>query len=110
AGFHRYEVSAWARPGRESRHNRNYWEFGDYIGIGAGAHGKLSHTDGSIERRRKTRMPAHYLDVGRAMLAECRIVAPEELPLEFLMNALRLDEGFALELFEARTGLPLRSI
>lgn len=110
AGFHRYEVSAWARPGRESRHNRNYWEFGDYIGIGAGAHGKLSHTDGSIERRRKTRMPAHYLDVGRAMLAESRIVAPEELPLEFLMNALRLDEGFELELFEARTGQPLRSI
>lgn len=105
AGFHRYEVSAWARPGRESRHNRNYWEFGDYIGIGAGAHGKLSHADGRIERRRKTRMPAHYLDPGRDMLAESRAVPAGELPLEFLMNALRLDEGFALDLFEARTGL-----
>lgn len=105
-GYRRYEVSAFARPGCESRHNRNYWEFGDYIGIGAGAHGKLTREAGNIERRRKTRMPAHYLDPGRSMLAESRLVPPAELPLEFLMNALRLDTGFDLALFEARTGLP----
>ena len=109
AGYRQYEVSAWARPGYECRHNLNYWRFGDYIGIGAGAHGKRSLAGGQIVRRRKTRMPGDYLAGGGApALAEP--VAAEDLPLEFLMNALRLTEGFAAALYEQRTGLPFATL
>jgi len=103
--YARYEISAYAQAGKQARHNLNYWLFGDYLGIGAGAHGKLTQPDGSIVRTRKTRMPAHYLDHSRTRLTESRTIPVEELPFEFMMNALRLCEGCPAALFEARTGL-----
>jgi putative oxygen-independent coproporphyrinogen III oxidase len=109
-GYARYEISAYAQAGRQARHNLNYWLFGDYLGIGAGAHGKLTQADGSIQRTRKTRMPAHYLDRSRTLLAESRTIPVDELPFEFMMNALRLCEGCPAALFEARTGLPPEQI
>ncbi|MDY6983339.1 MAG: radical SAM family heme chaperone HemW [Pseudomonadota bacterium] len=143
-GYARYEISAYAQPGRRARHNINYWEFGDYLGIGAGAHGKvtLPETE-TILRTRKTRMPAHYLSAAgdlsitssalstaagvtslamevtaaddssstrRGFTAETKSVPRDELPLEFMMNALRLCDGVASESFAARTGLPLSTI
>ncbi|MCB1671966.1 MAG: YggW family oxidoreductase, partial [Pseudomonadales bacterium] len=105
AGLKRYEVSAYARPGRQSLHNRNYWQFGDYIGIGAGASGKL--TLGSENRRirtRKTRQPSHYLARSGTYLAEVSDITPDSLDLEFFMNALRLTDGFPTDLYESRTG------
>jgi len=105
AGFSQYEVSAYARTGRRARHNCNYWTFGDYIGIGAGAHGKLTDPgQGHILRTRQTREPRRYLASG-VPEPVTEPVAPQDLPFEFLMNALRLSEGFALPLFESRTGL-----
>lgn len=110
-GFRRYEISAFSRPGRRARHNLNYWEFGDYLGIGAGAHGKLSarRPDGSlaITRTRKTRMPRQYLAAGGLYLVEQAEVPIDERPFEFMMNALRLAEGVSATLFTERTGLPL---
>jgi oxygen-independent coproporphyrinogen-3 oxidase len=106
AGYEQYEVSAFARPGRESRHNRNYWSFGDYLGIGAGAHGKLTHADGRIERRWKVRHPNAYL-VAAGMagaVAGSRDLGPDELAVEFMMNALRLRAGVPETLFAERTG------
>ena len=108
--FQRYEVSAFARPGRQSLHNRNYWEFGDYLGIGAGAHGKLTGTAGTIERSRKTRQPDHYLDTDKALTAQRRRLTRTELPLEFMMNALRLSEGVPAPLFPRRTGMTAEDI
>ncbi|MCC6297192.1 MAG: radical SAM family heme chaperone HemW [Pseudomonadales bacterium] len=106
AGYRRYEISAYARPGEDSRHNRNYWEFGDYLGIGAGAHGKLSDpATGRIVRRRKSRQPRHYLDAADPCVA-CEAIPDGERPLEFLMNALRLIDGVPTHYFPARTGLP----
>lgn len=102
AGYERYEVSAFAREGLRSRHNLNYWTFGDYIGIGAGAHGKLS-LPGGICRTTKTRRPEDYL---RSPGTRTVTVEPTELPLEFLMNALRLPGGFDLATFTLGTGLP----
>lgn len=114
AGFHRYEISAYAQPGQASRHNINYWQFGDYLGIGAGAHGKLSRLtrdgDWAIERRWKTRQPDAYLrrvDDIRGFLAGKRAVEPHELPLEFAMNALRLTEGVPLSTWRSHTGQPI---
>jgi putative oxygen-independent coproporphyrinogen III oxidase len=104
AGYRRYEVSALARPGRECRHNLNYWTFGDYIGIGAGAHGKLSLPDGRILRRRRQRRPLEWLKGSR--LAEEHALDAGARRFEFMLNALRLLEGFSLAVFEARTGLP----
>ena len=98
AGFKQYEVSAFARPHEQARHNLNYWQFGDYLGIGAGAHGKLTR-DGAIVRTAKTRLPTDYL---RDPSANDHTVAREDIILEFLMNALRLNEGFSLSLFEQR--------
>jgi putative oxygen-independent coproporphyrinogen III oxidase len=107
-GFKQYEVSAYARDSAHSRHNLNYWEFGDYLGIGAGAHGKLTDIQHNhIIRLRKTRQPAHYLQREAHFTAECRVVPAQELPLEFMMNALRLQEGVPAAWFEQRTGLPL---
>jgi oxygen-independent coproporphyrinogen-3 oxidase len=107
AGFGHYEISAFARPGRRSRHNLNYWEFGDYLGLGAGAHGKLSFAD-RVTRHARIKQPRDYLQAaqGGGSLAEARTVAPRELPFEFMLNAARLVEGFAPQLFAARTGLP----
>ncbi len=108
AGYGQYEVSAYARPGRHCRHNLNYWQFGDYLGIGAGAHGKLTHRhSGEVERRWRLRRPADYLAAAGSAttLAGSRLLGPDDLLLEFLMNALRLNEGFELDLFSQRTGL-----
>ena len=102
AGYVRYEISAFARPGRRCRHNLNYWCYGDYLGIGAGAHGKLTQ-GGDIGRYRKARHPRDYLNDQRRL--DWRQVPPSERPLEFLMNALRLVDGVEEALFSARTGL-----
>ncbi|HSQ70610.1 MAG TPA: radical SAM family heme chaperone HemW [Steroidobacteraceae bacterium] len=110
AGFAQYEVSAWSRPGMQCRHNLNYWRFGDYLGLGAGAHGKLTDRgSGSVRRTARVSDPAAYLAAGSQpeRLAEDRIVTAEELPFEFCLNVLRLGEGFDADLFEQRTGLPL---
>lgn len=106
AGFEHYEVSAFSHAGRRSKHNLNYWQFGDYIGIGAGAHGKLTLSDGCITRTRKTRLPKDYLVSGGKCERNSEAIATEALPFEFMMNALRLNEGFAKELFTELTGLP----
>ncbi|WP_344701883.1 radical SAM family heme chaperone HemW [Halomonas cibimaris] len=117
AGLSRYEISAYARPGHESRHNLNYWTFGDYLGIGAGAHGKLSDVDRqgrwTIERRWKTRQPEAYLQRRwdmRGFVAGKREVPADELPLEFCMNALRLTEGVDAARWPAHTGQPLGAL
>jgi len=102
SGFEHYETSAFARPGRRCRHNLNYWEFGDYLGIGAGAHGKVSFRD-RVTRHERIKQPREYMEAaGRAVE---RIVPPKELPFEFMLNALRLVEGFRDQLFSERTGL-----
>lgn len=108
AGYGHYETSAFARPGRQAAHNRNYWQFGDYLGIGAGAHGKLSFHD-RIIRQLRVKQPAAYLQAmqaGNAVQSEQRI-SRRELPFEFMMNALRLIDGVPAQLFAERTGLPL---
>jgi putative oxygen-independent coproporphyrinogen III oxidase len=103
AGFEHYETSAFARPGRRCAHNLNYWLFGDYLGVGAGAHGKISFPD-RVTRHARAKQPREYL-AGAA--PEERVIPPGELPFEFLLNALRLVEGFDVELFSLRTGLPI---
>jgi oxygen-independent coproporphyrinogen-3 oxidase len=104
AGFAQYEVSAWARPGRRCRHNLAYWRFEDYLGLGAGAHGKAT-TPGGILRTERPKMPRDYMARGTAA-ASRREVPAAELPFEFMLNALRLTEGFTLPQFERATGLP----
>jgi putative oxygen-independent coproporphyrinogen III oxidase len=105
AGFERYEVSAYSRPGRECRHNLNYWMFGDYLGVGAGAHGKLTDAaTGAIVRTTQQREPRRYQAGSPQTIAHQR-VASRDLPFEFMMNALRLTRGFELDLFASRTGL-----
>jgi len=106
-GYRQYETSAYAQPGRQARHNLNYWTFGDFLGIGAGAHVKLSHADGRILRSWKTRLPKDYLDPAKAFRAGEKLLAADELPFEFLMNVLRLTDGVPAMLFTQRTGLPL---
>ncbi|MGH8442838.1 MAG: radical SAM family heme chaperone HemW [Nevskiaceae bacterium] len=111
AGYGQYEVSAYARAGRRCRHNLNYWEFGDYLGIGAGAHGKRTRGGGAtatIERRARHKHPRTWLDAagGAGAVQEERVVPAADLPFEFAMNALRLNGGFELARFEQRTGLP----
>ncbi|MBU2014147.1 MAG: radical SAM family heme chaperone HemW [Gammaproteobacteria bacterium] len=106
-GYRQYETSAYAQPGRQARHNLNYWTFGDFLGIGAGAHAKLSHADGRILRSWKTRLPKDYLDPAKAFRAGEKLLAADELPFEFLMNVLRLTDGVPAMLFTQRTGLPL---
>jgi putative oxygen-independent coproporphyrinogen III oxidase len=109
AGYERYEISAWGRPGQASRHNLNYWHFGDYLGIGAGAHGKLSTTDPfTVRRNRKARVPGSYMQRAPAGGAEVENhrLDDEALVFEYMLNALRLTGGFRLAEFEARTGLP----
>ncbi len=106
AGFAHYEVSAYARPGRQCRHNLNYWTFGDYLGVGAGAHGKLTCAKGvgSIVRTLQLREPRRYLASVPALVSRAEVV-PDELPFEFMLNALRLVDGFDVALFSTRTGL-----
>ncbi len=109
-GFAQYEVSAYARDGKRARHNLNYWSFGDFLGIGAGAHAKLSSPDGQILRTWKTRLPKDYLDPTKNFQAGAKALTADELPFEFLMNALRLTEGVPAALFSQRTGLPLAEL
>jgi oxygen-independent coproporphyrinogen-3 oxidase len=111
AGYGHYETSAFARPGHRARHNLNYWTFGDYIGIGAGAHGKISFRH-RIVREARIRKPATYMRAAVAgdALDETREVEERELPFEFMMNALRLVEGFPVALFTQRTGLPITAV
>jgi oxygen-independent coproporphyrinogen-3 oxidase len=111
AGYRHYETSAFARPGYECQHNLNYWLFGDYLGIGAGAHGKLTMHD-RVLRQMRWKQPAQYLkQVATSQpVHEEHDVAADDLPFEFMMNALRLTEGFDPSLFEARTTLPLIGI
>ena len=111
ARYLHYETSAYAKPGRHSRHNTNYWRFGDYLGIGAGAHGKLSFAH-RILRTVKLKHPEGYMAGCEAgtPLAEERELSPAELPFEFMLNALRLAEGFETPLFSERTGLQISGI
>ena len=107
-GYQQYEISAYSQKGRQALHNLNYWQFGDFIGIGAGAHGKITDlSTGQIKRNWKTRLPADYLNHEKAYLAGERLLDQSDLPLEFMMNALRLREGVDAGTFGRRTGLPL---
>lgn len=116
AGYDHYEVSAYAQPGRHSQHNINYWQFGDYIGLGAGAHGKLTlPQQGEIWRTQMPASPGAYQSmINAAQMNEwpgrCYSVPAADLRFEFMLNALRLQQGFDLELFSQRTGLPLTEI
>ena len=112
-GFEHYEVSAFARPGRQCRHNVNYWRFGDYLGIGAGAHGKITLADRQqIIRLAKTRHPQRYLEcVHQAeRVSSTTVLSAEDAAFEYVMNALRLTEGFTSEAFTAATGLAFACI
>lgn len=111
-GYAQYEVSAYAQPGHECRHNRGYWEFGDYLAIGAGAHGKITTPEGGIARYWKTRLPKDYLKglESTRFTAQEQSIPADELVFEFMLNALRLKDGVRRELFEQRTGLPFAQI
>ena len=108
AGMQHYETSAYARPQHASRHNLNYWQFGDYLGIGAGAHSKLSFHD-HIQRQMRTKHPQQYMDAAKqgTHIADTRTLTRSDLPFEFMMNALRLNAGVPAALFDERSGLPL---
>jgi putative oxygen-independent coproporphyrinogen III oxidase len=106
SSYQHYETSAFAKSGMRCRHNLNYWQFGDYLGIGAGAHGKVSFPD-RITRHERAKQPAMYLQEGAV---ENRAIVPAELPFEFMLNALRLVDGFPVGLYTERTGLPLTTL
>ncbi|MCD4866295.1 radical SAM family heme chaperone HemW [Pseudomonas sp. PLB05] len=110
AGYQQYETSAYAQPGRQARHNLNYWGFGDFLGIGAGAHAKLSAPDGTLLRTWKTRLPKDYLDPAKAFQAGAKALAPADLPFDFMMNALRLVDGVPAAWYPQRTGQSLDSL
>lgn len=112
AGLSQYEISAYSKTASQARHNVNYWQFGDYIGVGAGAHGKVSHLDGAqmrVERTVKLRQPKTYM-AAISPLASSHCVSPEELKLEFFMNVLRLQKGVPSSSYLAQTGQPLASV
>jgi oxygen-independent coproporphyrinogen-3 oxidase len=110
-GMQRYEVSAYARPGHRCLHNQNYWQFGDYLGLGAGAHGKISFAH-RILRTVKWRDPARYIEGANSgqATAQAEEITRSQLPFEFMLNALRLRDGFDLSLYTERTGLPISSL
>jgi oxygen-independent coproporphyrinogen-3 oxidase len=113
AGYRQYEVSAYAREGYQCRHNLNYWEFGDYLGLGAGAHGKLTDVAGNaVYRLVRHRLPESYMRLAgqQQVITNSKTLTEEEVILEFMMNALRLNEGFDTALFRDRTGLPVELI
>lgn len=113
-GFQHYEISAHAQAGKQARHNVNYWLFGDYLGIGAGAHGKITQAaTGEVLRTQKTRLPEHYMQkmLNPALgLTTTQLISPEDIGLECLMNALRLQQGISVRDFEQRTGLTLDAV
>lgn len=106
-GFERYEISAFCQLGKAARHNLNYWLFGDYYGIGAGAHGKITLNDKTIYRTRKQRQPADYLNAEKNFLAGKEIVTVDDQLFEFMLNTTRLEQPVAYDLFTERTGLSL---
>lgn len=113
AGYSQYEVSAWALEGQECQHNLNYWLFGDYLAIGAGAHGKITDHSGQVFRFNRTRVPAHYIaqfedDSVAISATSLNPIAPDELLGEFMMNALRLRQGFDISLVRDRLGLSIQ--
>lgn len=111
-GFTRYEISAYSQPGKQCIHNHNYWEFGDYFGIGAGAHGKITDIKNqTIHRTSKIKNPKQYMDSRLNQEGDQTVlIAKRELAFEFVLNALRLYQPIPTKLFEARTGLPIQSI
>lgn len=110
-GYTRYEISAFTRPGKAALHNLNYWRFGDYIGIGAGAHGKITHVDRQrIERTRKKKQPEHYLAGKGKYLVQSSAIAHEQLVIEYMLNVLRIAQGFSRSHFERHTGLGFETI
>ena len=114
AGYEQYEVSAYAREGAQCRHNLNYWQFGDYLGLGAGAHGKLTlELPGQILRTVKPKQPREFQErvtESATAIGERHPIALHDLPFEFVLNALRLNDGFEVALFEQRTGLPVQAL
>ena len=113
AGLKQYEISAYTRPGRQARHNINYWRFGDYLGIGAGAHGKITVAGPEghrVLRSQKARLPKRYLDETRQFLSATDIIASDDIAFECMMNALRLHSGISITDFEQRTGVTLNSL
>ncbi len=110
-GYQQYEISAYSQPQRSCCHNVNYWKFGDYLGIGAGAHSKITNVNQqTITRSWKHKNPKDYLIANNSFIAETKIIAPSELPFEFMLNALRLHQPISVKLFEERTGLALSDI
>jgi oxygen-independent coproporphyrinogen-3 oxidase len=113
AGYIQYEVSAYAQQNKQCKHNLNYWRFGDYIGIGAGAHGKLTHVStASVIRRSKQKQPQKYIETAGtpACIQTNETIAKDDMGFEFMLNALRLNNGFNINLFTDMTGLPLSTI
>ncbi|MBV7297836.1 radical SAM family heme chaperone HemW [Enterovibrio paralichthyis] len=110
AGYVQYETSGYSKPGYQCRHNLNYWRFGDYLGIGCGAHGKITLDNSTVQRTVKVKHPRGYLDPEKEYLSELHIVESDELPFEFFMNRFRLVEPCPKADFPARTGLPLETV
>ncbi|WP_305460331.1 radical SAM family heme chaperone HemW [Photobacterium leiognathi] len=110
AGYQQYEISGYSKPGKQCQHNLNYWRFGDYLGIGCGAHGKISFEDGRIIRTVKVKHPRGYLQADKPYLTQETNVADSERPFEFFMNRFRLLEACPKQDYPTRTGLPLSSI
>lgn len=110
AGFEQYEVSAYCKTGQECQHNLNYWEFGDYLGIGAGAHGKITHPTEGIIRKHKQRHPKAYLNKDKPFVAGQTVLERKDLPFEFMLNALRLKKGVPASLYQERTGESIETI
>jgi oxygen-independent coproporphyrinogen-3 oxidase len=111
AGYEHYEVSAYAQPGRRARHNLNYWQFGDYLGIGAGAHSKISFPH-RVLRQARFKQPGSYMESARAgnPVADEHEIARKDMGFEFMLNALRLSKGFDPNLFGERTGMSINAI
>jgi oxygen-independent coproporphyrinogen-3 oxidase len=111
AGYQQYEISAYSKPEFQCQHNLNYWKFGDYLGIGCGAHGKITDVEKqTIHRTVKVKHPKGYLDISRKALDKLHTVSNEELPFEYMMNRLRLFSGFSLDEYQAYTGLNINSV
>ena len=112
AGYEQYEISAFARRGHRCRHNLNYWQFGDYLAAGAGAHGKLTAAAGAIVRYRKPSNPLQYMEMfeGEAPASPATAVAAGDLAFEFMLNVLRLTDGFSAALFQDRTGVAIDAV